>query len=119
MEKIVRVIAPLAAALLMTGCSLLKFSIDTGETPLPPEELTMRMMTRGFYHDIADRVARAADSIASASPDAPVQMRAIRWKIEATRAGVTAAMQRIPEVALLDTWLLCRRMDGALSLIHI
>ena len=48
MEKIVRVIAPLAAALLMTGCSLLKFSIDTGETPLPPEELNMRMMTRGF-----------------------------------------------------------------------
>ena len=113
MEKIVRVIAPLAAALLMTGCSLLKFSIDTGETPLPPEELNMRMMTRGFYYDMADRVARAADSIASASPDAPVQMRAIRWKIEATRAGVTAAMQRIPEVALLDTWLLCRRMDGA------
>ena len=73
----------------------------------------MRTMTRGFYYDMADRVARAADSIASASPDAPVQMRAIRWKIEATRAGVTAAMQRIPEVALLDTWLLCRRMDGA------
>lgn len=107
--------ASLAAALLLTGCSLLKFSVDTGETPLPPEELNIRMMTRGFYYDFADRVTRAADSVAAASPDPQVQVRAIRWKIQATRAAVTAAMQRIPEVALLDTWLLCRRMDASLE----
>ncbi len=114
MKTIVHLLLPLAA-LLLGGCSLLRFSVDTGDEPLPPEELNMRMMTRGFYYDLSERVTRAADSVAAASPDPAVQMRAIRWKIQATQAAVTAAMQRIPEVALLDTWLLCRRMDASLG----
>ena len=40
-----------------------------------------------------------------------VRVAAVRWKIRATRAGVTAAMQGIPDVALADLWILCRRMN--------
>ena len=40
-----------------------------------------------------------------------VLVAAVRWKIRATRAGVTAAMQGIPDVALADLWILCRRMN--------
>ena len=106
--------AALFAAASLAGCSLLKVAVSTGD-PLPKEEMNVRTMTRGFYYDMAGEVARAADSIAALSPDVDVQVAAVRWKIRATRAGVNAAMQGIPDVALADLWILCRRMNGAFS----
>ena len=106
--------AALFAAVSLTGCSLLKVAVATGD-PLSKEEMNVRTMTRGFYYDMAGEVARAADSIVSLSPDVNTRMAAVRWKIRATRAGVNAAMQGIPDVALADMWILCRRMNGAFS----
>ena len=85
------------AAASLTGCSLLKVAVATGD-PLSKEEMNVRTMTRGFYYDMAGEVARAADSIASLSPDVNTRVAAVRWKIRATRAGVNAAMQGIPDV---------------------
>lgn len=102
--------AALLAALAMTGCSLLKVAVATGE-PLSKEEMNVRTMTRGFYYDMAAEVARTADSIAQAARDLDTRLAAVRWKIRATRAGVSAAMQGIPDVAMADMWILCRRMN--------
>ena len=102
--------AALFAALALTGCSLLKVAVTTGD-PLSKEEMNIRTMTRGFYSDMASEVSRTADSIAAAAPDIATRVAAVRWKIRATRAGVSAAMQGIPDVALADMWILCRRMD--------
>ena len=102
--------AALCAALVLTGCSLLKVAVATGD-PLSKEEMNVRTMTRGFYYDMAAEVARTADSIAQAAPELAVRVAAVRWKIHATRAGVSAAMQGIPDVALADMWILCRRMN--------
>ena len=102
--------AALCAALVLTGCSLLKVAVATGD-PLSKEEMNVRTMTRGFYYDMAAEVARTADSIAQAAPDMATRVAAVRWKIHATRAGVSAAMQGIPDVALADMWILCRRMN--------
>ena len=102
--------AALFAAASFAGCSLLKVAVATGD-PLSKEQMNVRTMTRGFYYDMAGEVARAADSIVAASPDVNVRVAAVRWKIRATRAGVTAAMQGIPDVALADLWILCRRMN--------
>ena len=102
--------AALFAAVSFAGCSLLKVAVATGD-PLSKEQMNVRTMTRGFYYDMAGEVARAADSIVAASPDVTVRVAAVRWKIRATRAGVTAAMQGIPDVALADLWILCRRMN--------
>ena len=102
--------AALCAALVLTGCSLLKVAVATGD-PLSKEEMNVRTMTRGFYYDMAAEVARTADSIAQAAPELAVRVAAVRWKIHATRAGVSAAMQGIPDVALADLWILCRRMN--------
>ena len=102
--------AALFAALALTGCSLLKVAVATGD-PLSKEEMNIRTMTRGFYYDMASEVSRTADSIAAAAPDIATRVAAVRWKIRATRAGVSAAMQGIPDVALADMWILCRRMD--------
>ena len=73
--------------------------------------MNIRTMTRGFYYDMASEVSRTADSIAAAAPDIATRVAAVRWKIRATRAGVSAAMQGIPDVALADLWILCRRMN--------
>ena len=108
-NRILKMLLGLLAVTMATGCSLLKIAVSTGD-PLPKEELELRVMTRGFYYDMASEVARAADSIATMAPDAATRIRAVRWKIWATRAGVSAAMQGIPEVALADLWILCRRM---------
>lgn len=106
--------AALLAALSLTGCSLLKVSVSTGD-PLPREEVAVRTLTRGFYYDMAAEIARTADSIVAAAPDLATRIGAVRWKIRATRAGVSAAMQGIPDVALADMWILCRRMDRSFA----
>lgn len=106
--------AALCAALALTGCSLLKVAVATGD-PLSKEEMNVRTMTRGFYYDMAAEVARTADSIAQAAPDVATRVAAVRWKIRATRAGVSAAMQGIPDVALADLWILCRRMNESFA----
>lgn len=107
-------LAALWALLCLTGCSLLKVSLGSND-PLPKEDMTVRVMTRGFYYDMAAEVARAADSIVARTSDTPTQLAAVRWKIRATRAGVNAAMQGIPEVSLADMWILCRRMHDAFA----
>lgn len=108
--------AALFAAASLAGCSLLKVAVSTGD-PLPEEAMNVRTMTRGFYYDMAGEVARAADSIASLSADVETRVAAVRWKIRTTRAGVSAAMQGIPDVALADLWILCRRMDEGFAVL--
>ena len=69
--------AALCAALVLTGCSLLKVAVATGD-PLSKEEMNVRTMTRGFYYDMAAEVARTADSIAQAAPDVATRVAAVR-----------------------------------------
>lgn len=110
MKKRMKALAAFLSVLLLAGCSLLKVSVSTGD-PLPKEQMNTRTLTRAFYYDFSGEVARAADSIVATSPDLGVRVAAVRWKIRATQAGLTAAMQGIPDVALADLWILCRRMD--------
>ena len=49
--------AALLAAFALTGCSLLKVAVATGD-PLSKEEMNIRTMTRGFYYDMASEVSR-------------------------------------------------------------
>ena len=109
-----RLLCLLFAAMSLSGCSLLKVSVSTGD-PLPRRDAETRLMTRGFYYDLSSEVSRTADSIVAVSPDLSVRLAAIKWKIRVTRVAVSAAMQSIPEVALADMWILCRRMDDAFS----
>ncbi len=105
-----RFLVLLFAAAAFASCSLLKVSVSSGD-PLPRRDAETRLLTRGFYYDFSSEVARAADSIVEAAPELATRLAAVRWKIRATRAGVSAAMQSIPDVALADMWILCRRMD--------
>ena len=65
--------ALLCCVLLSGGCSLLKVSVSEGD-PLPRAEVRMRVMTRGFYHDLTAAVARTAarsPSVSAAGSVAP------------------------------------------------
>lgn len=110
---LLRILLPIAVATAMTGCSLLKVSLSTGE-PISPDDARVRVMTRALYYDLSNEIITAADSVAT-SPDIDMRIRAIQWKIRTTRAAVSAAMQTIPDVALADTWILCSRMDRAFT----
>lgn len=112
-HTILRTLLSLSVAAAMTGCSLLKVSLSTGE-PIPPEDARVRVMTRALYYDLSNEIITAADSVAT-SHDIDLKIRAIQWKIRTTRAAVSAAMQTIPDVALADTWILCKRMDRAFT----
>lgn len=110
---LIRVALSVALVATLTGCSLLKVSLDAGNA-LPEADARTRVMTRGLYYDLSNELVAAADSIAQ-SDDVQTRIRAIRWKIHTTRAAVSAAMQSIPDVALADTWILCRRMETAFA----
>ena len=58
--RLLKIFAAVAVLLSFGGCSLLKVSVDTGNPPLPASEANTRMMTRGFYYDLADEIARTA-----------------------------------------------------------
>lgn len=110
MMRTTRLLATLLAAALLAGCSLLKVSVSTGD-PLSKEQMNTRTLTRGFYYDLAAEVTRTADSIVARAADFDTRVAAVHWKLRTTRAAMTAAMQGIPDVALADLWILCRRMD--------
>jgi hypothetical protein len=106
----------LAAVLLLSGCSLI--SIKEPGKPLSAGELNARLLTRDYSDHFQNAVVRAADDIASNSPDPAVQLAALQWKIRATAASRRAATQMAPMLGLLDSWALSAQMreflaDGA------
>ena len=109
--RMIRSLFLILCALTLGSCSLFRFSVDTGGTPLPGRDLSIRTMTRAFGAEFISRVARAADSIAEGSADPAIRIEALRWKMNATAACASAVYQSVPEVALLNTWVLCRQMQ--------
>ena len=75
--------------------------------------MRIRMLTRGYYYEMTANVAQTADTIISQSSNPSAQIRAIQWKINTTKAAMNASMQSAPEIALIDTWILAKRMDQA------
>lgn len=101
----------LAAILLLNGCSLLKFSLDTGDTPLTREQINTRLTVRAFYKDFSLSVISTADSIYRSTDSLQLKLRAIEWKLRSTSICAQAAFGSIPEISLLNTWLLCSSMN--------
>ena len=113
--KIRHIIILIALAITLPSCSLLKFSIDTGDVPLTKEEQKIRMMTRGFYNTFNFSVISISDSIINSTDDINIKLRATRWKLSATSAATAAVYQSVTEVALLNIWSLCKGMSVSLA----
>ncbi|MCG8579893.1 MAG: hypothetical protein MI866_08255 [Bacteroidales bacterium] len=105
----------LVSILLLTGCSLLKFQLESPAEALPTQELNTRMAVRSYYKSFSGSVIQAADSIISLTDIQDIKVEAIKWKGAATGACTRTAFQTDAEIALIDTWLLARQMDEYLS----
>lgn len=99
------------AAAAVQSCSLLKFSVDMGDEPMPAADVNTRVMVRAFYKDFSAGIINAADSIVTVSSDLNTKMRAMRWKMDATSICAGTAYGSLPEMSLLNTWLFCNTMD--------
>ncbi len=100
----------------INSCSLLKFSIETGETPLTKQEYDTRSMTRGLYNESTNNIIRLSDSIVASDADIEIKLRAIRWKIVTTRSLADKALQTTPDAALLDTWIVSKQLSNAFNM---
>jgi len=100
-----RHLALLLLALLSTGCSLV--TIKSEVEPLPPGDLTARLMTRDLVTVFADRVKLAVDQVSRSTEDSEVRAAALRWQIGAIGACRRAGLRQDPREALVDVWGLC------------
>lgn len=103
------------ACLSLYSCSLLKFTLDTGDEPLSSSQVNIRTMVRAFYKDFSGSLAQTADSIYRSTDSLEIKLRAIQWKIDATSQCADAAYGTIPEIALLNTWAMCASMNRYMS----
>ena len=97
-----------------TGCSLFKVSVSSGE-PLPKEDAQLRLLTRGFYDTFQKQAVTIADSIVNASNTFHVRARAIRWKMQTTRAVASAALESSPELSAIELWIFCKSLKSSLT----
>ncbi len=101
--------------LLFSGCSLLKFNIESETTPLEPELLKTRLDVHNFGITFFHEVMVASDSIMNSELEKEIQLNALAWKINASQAAKNTIFQTYPEIALLDTWILTALMTDYLN----
>ena len=99
----------------ITGCSLLKFNIESESTPLGQEKLKTRMHTHNYAGAFFHEVMLASDSIVSNETEKQIQLNALVWKISATNETKNKVFQTDPEVALIDTWIFTAVMTDYLK----
>lgn len=63
------------------------------------------------------QVILAADSIIEGADDPIAKIHAVRWKLDATRAITSAALESVPELSAVETWVLCRNLDKTLKVL--
>ncbi len=106
-----RILSMLLPLVMLAGCSLMELSLEGDSEPLSKTAINTRLLVRAFHDDFTNQVVIVADSIRKMSQDIEVQKKAIQWKINTNKASAKAAFQSIPEIALVDTWILCSQMD--------
>lgn len=111
MRRLLIKILPVVMLLTMSSCSLFKFTVSVGDKPMTETEFNTRAMVRGFYGEFTKGVISAADSIYKYSDDIDHKINALKWKMQSTSACADAAYSGVPEVSLLNTWVLCCRMQ--------
>ncbi len=113
--KLVITLLIVFSAFVLNSCSLLKFSIESDNTPLEQDKLRTRMDVQNFGIVFFHKVMAASDSIISKEKDKQIQLNALTWKINASQAAKNTIFQSIPEIALLDTWILTASMNDFLE----
>src|ERR1700732_1385496 len=94
--------APLLAAFVLTGCSLL--TIKSPEIPLTAREQEARLLTRDYASHFATTIAHLIDDASRADAGTAVRLQALRLKLGAVTEITRASTGLSPTASLLDTW---------------
>jgi hypothetical protein len=103
-------LAGAALLLALNGCSLI--SLKSPERPLPPRDLTARVLTRDLSTQFQHAVDQSVDGILESERDEAVLESAMRWQIAALGSSRSAATQMAPMLSLLDTWALALQIQA-------
>jgi hypothetical protein len=98
----IRRAAPLLAASLLAGCSLL--TIKSPEVPLTPLEQETRLLTRDYAAHYATAITRLIDEAAAADDDPAAKVTALKFKLGAVSEITRASTGLAPAPSLIDTW---------------
>jgi len=109
-KKISSKIFFLAILLSVSSCSLMKLSFESNEVPLPKNELNTRIAVRAFQNDFSSAIIAISDSIKNNSDDIAIKLNTIRFKKGLVAASAKTAFQSVPELSLVDTWVLCKQL---------
>lgn len=110
MKKALRIGILFLALLSLSSCSLFKFTVSVGDKPLSEADLNTRVMVRSLYNDFTRTVIAASDSISARTNSIGIKINALQWKMRSSAACADAAYGGVPEVSLINTWVLCQRM---------
>ncbi len=96
--------------IVLSSCSLMKFSLESDDIPLPKNELNTRIAVRAFQNEFATKIIKASDSIMATSEDVQTKLNIIDFKMGLVAASGKTAFQSVPELSLVDTWILCKQL---------
>lgn len=99
----------------LSSCSLMKLSFESGEVPLPKNQLNTRIAVRAFQNDFSSRIIHISDSIKNSSDDIRIKLNSIQFKKGLVAASGKTAFQAVPELSLVDTWILCKQLVAVLQ----
>lgn len=97
------------ALILVSSCSLMKLSVESNDIPLPKSELNTRIAVRAFQNEFATRIIKVSDSLISSTVDVQTKLNIIDFKMGLVAASGKTAFQSVPELSLVDTWVLCKQ----------
>jgi len=93
----------------------MKLSFESNEVPLPKNELNTRIAVRAFQNDFSSAIIAVSDSIKNNSTDITIKLNTIRFKKGLVAASGKTAFQSVPELSLVDTWVLCKQLVKVLE----
>ena len=103
-----------ALLILLSSCSLLKFTIDSNDEPLPKNLLNTRIAVRAFQREFSSGIIAVSDTIIAHTTDTDIKLNAIAFKKGIVAASSKTAFQAVPELALVDTWVLSKQLTDVM-----
>ncbi len=110
MKRIIQLFL-IAIPIFFSSCSLLQVSVGSDVEPLTKNELSKRFTVRTFSSDFIFQVSSVADSIEASATLLDYKRNAIKWKLNVANTISPAAYQTKGDLALLETWIFCVRMN--------
>jgi hypothetical protein len=96
--------------ILVSSCSLLKVTLESDVKPLPKNDLNTRIAVRAFQNNLSSAIIKVSDSMSDLNDSIAIKLNIIQFKQGVIKASAKTAYQAVPELSLVDTWILCKQI---------